>query len=122
MEGAIGRLRPILMTSCAMAAGMTSRHLAGAKGASSRPRWAVRSSAGLAAATFATLFVLPTVFAIVQGGAGRHSASLDPFDAESAHFVPGAAESANHSGVEANGTIADVHDGFPVSPSFRGEG
>ena len=35
----------------------------------------------------ATLFVLPAVFALVMGGAGRESASLDPFDPESRHFV-----------------------------------
>jgi Cu/Ag efflux pump CusA len=42
---------------------------------------------GLIAATFATLFVLPSVFAIVQGRAERKSASLDPHDPESTRFV-----------------------------------
>jgi hypothetical protein len=41
---------------------------------------------GLAAATVATLAVLPAVFAMVQGPAGRESASLDPDDPESPHF------------------------------------
>jgi Cu/Ag efflux pump CusA len=38
---------------------------------------------GLVAATFATLFVLPAVFAIVQGRAHRRTVSLDPDDTSS---------------------------------------
>jgi hypothetical protein len=41
---------------------------------------------GLAAATLATLVVLPAVFAMAQGGADRESASLDPDDPESPHY------------------------------------
>ena len=41
---------------------------------------------GLAAATVATLAVLPAVFAMVQGRADRESASLDPDDPESPHY------------------------------------
>jgi hypothetical protein len=45
---------------------------------------------GLAAATVATLLVLPSVFAIVQARSHRRSASLDPDDAESnPSFLPG---------------------------------
>ena len=51
--------------------------------ASKPRRWRRAVIGGLAAATLATLFVLPTVFAIVQGGAGRRSASIDPADPES---------------------------------------
>ena len=43
---------------------------------------------GLAAATFATLFVLPSVFALVQAKASTASASLDPGDLSSATFRP----------------------------------
>jgi Cu/Ag efflux pump CusA len=42
---------------------------------------------GLAAATFATLFVLPSVFAILLGRASVQSASLDPEDPQSAHYL-----------------------------------
>jgi hypothetical protein len=45
---------------------------------------------GLAAATATTLFLLPAVFALVMGGAGRTSASLDPFDPNSTRHVPNA--------------------------------
>ena len=43
---------------------------------------------GLAAATLATLLVLPSVFAIVLGRSGTRSASLDPSDPDSHHFSP----------------------------------
>jgi hypothetical protein len=50
---------------------------------------------GLAAATIATLLVLPSVFASIQSRATTRSASLDPNDTESAHFVPPARAAAN---------------------------
>jgi Cu/Ag efflux pump CusA len=37
---------------------------------------------GLAVATLATLFILPALFAIIQGTADRRNASLDPDDLE----------------------------------------
>ncbi|MFO0849351.1 MAG: hypothetical protein U0871_12475 [Gemmataceae bacterium] len=40
------------------------------------------------AATLTTLFVLPSVFALVMGGRELRSASLDPFDPASRHYVP----------------------------------
>ena len=43
---------------------------------------------GLVAATLATLLVLPSVFALVQGRTGRHSASVDPDDPESRLLRP----------------------------------
>jgi Cu/Ag efflux pump CusA len=45
---------------------------------------------GLSAATIATLFVLPSVFAVVQGRSHRRAASLDPNDPQSSHFQPAA--------------------------------
>jgi multidrug efflux pump subunit AcrB len=41
---------------------------------------------GLAAATAATLFVLPLVFTLVQGRATTASASLDPDDPQSVFY------------------------------------
>jgi hypothetical protein len=46
---------------------------------------------GLTAATLATLFVLPGIFAIMQRRATLASASLDPTDPHSAAFTPTAA-------------------------------
>lgn len=42
---------------------------------------------GLAAATLATLLVLPSVFAILRGHAKARSVSLDPDDPLSGHYV-----------------------------------
>ena len=90
--GATGRLRPILITGLAMVAGMLPLALGWGEGGEQSASLGRAVIGGLAAATLATLFVLPTVFAIVQGGAGRSSASLDPFDPASARYVPGAAD------------------------------
>jgi Cu/Ag efflux pump CusA len=43
---------------------------------------------GLVASTFAALFILPLVFAWVQGKASTQSVSLDPEDKESKHYIP----------------------------------
>ncbi|GAC1472419.1 MAG: efflux RND transporter permease subunit [Isosphaeraceae bacterium] len=81
--GAKGRLRPILMTSCAMTAGMVPMALGWGEGGEQTAPLGRAVIGGLVAATLATLLVLPSLFALVQGGTGRHSASLDPDDPES---------------------------------------
>jgi multidrug efflux pump subunit AcrB len=86
VEGAMGRLRPILMTSCAMTAGMVPMALGWSEGGEQTAPLARAVIGGLVAATIATLIVLPTVFALVQGWASRESASLDPDDPASSHF------------------------------------
>jgi multidrug efflux pump subunit AcrB len=86
VEGARDRLRPILMTSCAMIAGMVPMALGWGEGGGQTAPLGRAVIGGLAAATLATLAVLPAVFAMVQGGAGRDSASLDPDDPESPHY------------------------------------
>ncbi len=91
VEGAKGRLRAVLMTSCAMIAGMVPLALGWGEGGEQTAPLGRAVIGGLAAATVATLIVLPGVFALVQGRAGRQSASLDPFDPESARFVHRAA-------------------------------
>jgi len=88
VAGARGRLRPILMTSCAMTAGMVPLALGFSEGGEQAAPLARAVIGGLAAATLATLVVLPTVFAIIQGGAGRRQASIDPADPESALYDP----------------------------------
>ncbi len=88
VEGARSRLRPILMTSAAMIAGMMpmALNLGGGGGQAAPLGRAVVG--GLAAATIATLFVLPSVFALVQDRSHRRSASLDPRDEQSRHYQP----------------------------------
>jgi RND family efflux transporter MFP subunit len=89
VEGARRRVRPILMTSMAMIAGMTPLALAvGESGEQSAPLGRAVIG-GLLAATFATLFVLPSVFALVQRRAKTRSASLDPEDPQSIYYMPG---------------------------------
>ncbi|WZO96499.1 efflux RND transporter permease subunit [Isosphaeraceae bacterium EP7] len=84
--GAKGRLRPILMTSCAMTAGMVPMAVGWGEGGGQTAPLGRAVIGGLVAATFATLLVLPSIFALVQGWAGRDSASLDPDDPESRYF------------------------------------
>jgi multidrug efflux pump subunit AcrB len=89
VAGATGRLRPILMTSFAMMAGMFPMALAlGEAGHQSAPLGRAVIG-GLAAATVATLLLLPACYAWLQSRAGRESASLDPDDPESRFFQPG---------------------------------
>src|SRR5262249_27272106 len=66
VEGAQGRLRPILMTSCAMIAGMVPMAAGLTEGGEQTAPLGRAVIGGLAAATLATLTVLPTVFALVQ--------------------------------------------------------
>ena len=88
VEGAGSRLRPILMTTCAMMAGMLPMALAlGESGQQNAPLGRAVIG-GLAASTAATLFVLPSVFALVQSRATTESASLDPDNPESAFYAP----------------------------------
>src|SRR5438876_1479574 len=86
VDGAQHRLRPILMTSCAMIAGMVPMALGLGEGGEQTAPLARAVIGGLAVATFATLFVLPSFFAVIQGRSSTQSASLDPDDAESAYF------------------------------------
>jgi multidrug efflux pump subunit AcrB len=74
IEGATSRLRPILMTTFAMIAGM----LPVAFGAEQLAPLGRAVIGGLTASTLTTLFVLPSVFAMVQARAGTESPSLDP--------------------------------------------
>ena len=88
VRGAESRLRPILMTSCAMIAGMVPMALALGEGGQQTAPLARAVIGGLIASTLATLLVLPSVFAVVQGRSRTASASLDPADAASAYHDP----------------------------------
>jgi multidrug efflux pump subunit AcrB len=84
VDGAHSRLRPILMTSFAMIAGMLPLAIGFGEGGEQTAPLGRAVVGGLLAATVATLVALPAVFAIVQGRVQRHSASLDPDDPASA--------------------------------------
>jgi RND family efflux transporter MFP subunit len=103
LAGARGRVRPILMTSCAMIAGMAPMALGWNEGGEQSAPLGRAVIGGLAAATLATLAILPAVFAVAQAGARRQSASIDPFDPHSAHFIPTHGEGGLTAGSPANG-------------------
>jgi multidrug efflux pump subunit AcrB len=86
VEGASRRLRPILMTSAAMIAGMFPMALAFGEGGNQTAPLGRAVIGGLAMATIATLLVLPCVFALVQSRSKVESASLDPDDPASIYF------------------------------------
>jgi len=79
------RLRPVLMTSLAMVTGMLPMALAIGRGSQETAPLGRAVIGGLLASTAATLFVLPTIFSIVQRRASSASPSLDPDDPASAH-------------------------------------
>src|SRR5262249_51853131 len=96
VEGAEHRLRPILMTSCAMVAGMAPMALGLGEGGEQTAPLGRAVIGGLAVATFATLFILPSVFAVGLAGAGTQSVSLDPDDPESEYHDQASADTGRH--------------------------
>jgi multidrug efflux pump subunit AcrB len=90
IDAARSRMRPVLMTSAAMIAGMLPMALALGEGAEATAPLGRAVIGGLAAATVATLMVLPFVYALVQQSARVGSPSLDPDDPRSAYRAEGA--------------------------------
>ncbi len=86
--GAGDRLRPILMTACAMTVGMVPMALALERGSQMQAPLGLAVIGGLVMSTFATLLVLPSIFAMVIGKRLAHSPSIYPDDPESKHFDP----------------------------------
>ncbi len=84
IDAARARMRPVLMTSAAMIAGMLPMALALGEGAEATAPLGRAVIGGLAAATLATLVVLPSVYSLVQQSATTTSPSLDPDDPDSA--------------------------------------
>jgi multidrug efflux pump subunit AcrB len=85
IDAARARMRPVLMTSAAMIAGMAPMALALGEGADATAPLGRAVIGGLATATLATLFVVPSVYSLVQQSASAASASLDPDDPESTY-------------------------------------
>jgi multidrug efflux pump subunit AcrB len=88
VDGARHRLRPILMTSCAMIAGMAPMALGWSEGGEQTAPLGRAVIGGLIAATLTTLVLLPALFAILQGFWAGRSPSLEPTDPESRYHSP----------------------------------
>src|SRR5208283_2706641 len=86
--GASDRLRPILMTACAMTIGMVPMALALEQGSQMQAPLGRAVIGGLVMSTFATLLVVPSIFALVIGKKVASSPSISPDDPESAHYDP----------------------------------
>jgi len=77
------RMRPILMTSMAMIAGMIPMALGLGEGSQQTAPLGRAVIGGLSFATATTLLILPLVFSVVQQRASVDSPSLDPDDPQS---------------------------------------
>ena len=86
--GAGERLRPILMTACAMTVGMVPMALALERGSQMQAPLGRAVIGGLVMSTFATLLVVPSIFALVIGRRWPSSPSIYPDDPESTHYDP----------------------------------
>jgi multidrug efflux pump subunit AcrB len=86
--GAQDRLRPILMTACAMTVGMVPMALALEQGSEMQAPLGRAVIGGLVTSTFVTLFIVPSVFALLMGRSKPRSPSLYPDDPESSHYAP----------------------------------
>src|SRR6201991_2793917 len=77
-EAAALRLRPIVMTTIAMVAGMLPMAIGAGEGGDQASPLGRAVIGGLIASTLAVLFILPMVFAWMQGKTTTKSVSLDP--------------------------------------------
>ncbi|HMJ81876.1 MAG TPA: efflux RND transporter permease subunit [Vicinamibacterales bacterium] len=90
IDAARSRMRAVLMTSTAMIAGMTPMALGLGEGAAATAPLGRAVIGGLAAATMATLIVLPSVYSLAQQSASNESSSMDPDDPAGADRAQGA--------------------------------
>jgi multidrug efflux pump subunit AcrB len=87
-QASLLRLRPIIMTTMAMAAGMLPMAIGHGEGAGLVAPLGRAVIGGLIASTFAVLVFVPLVFSWVQEKASVESVSLDPEDRESKFYAP----------------------------------
>jgi len=83
VEGGHNRSRAILMTAAAMIFGMIPMALGLTESGKQAAPLARAVIGGLMAATISTLFILPSIYAIIMGHARFRSPSLNPYDPES---------------------------------------
>ena len=87
-EGAGSRLRAILMTSTAMTFGMLPMAVGYGEGGGQSAPLGRAVIGGLIVSTFATLTILPSIYAMFQSGASTSSTSLNPNDPTSQYYEP----------------------------------
>jgi multidrug efflux pump subunit AcrB len=85
-EGASSRLRAILMTAAAMIVGMVPMAIGFGEGGSQAAPLGRAVIGGLLMSTFATLTILPSIYAILQRKASLTSPSLNPMDSTSRYY------------------------------------
>jgi multidrug efflux pump subunit AcrB len=85
-QGAVSRLRAILMTAAAMICGMLLMALGFSEGGSQTAPLGRAVIGGLLLSTFATLTFLPAIYSILQEHASAQSPSLDPDDPSSRYY------------------------------------
>ena len=88
LKGASERMRPILMTACAMSIGMMPMSLGLEKGSEMEVPLGRAVIGGLVMSTFATLLILPSIFAALIGSSKSRSPSVYPENPESKHYDP----------------------------------
>jgi hypothetical protein len=76
------------MTACAMTVGMVPMALALEHGSEMEAPLGRAVIGGLVVSTFVTLFIVPSVFALLMGRREPHSPSLYPDDPASAYYAP----------------------------------
>jgi multidrug efflux pump subunit AcrB len=86
LEGGHGRARAILMTAAAMICGMLPMALGLSESGRQTAPLGRAVIGGLAAATISTLFILPSIYSIVQKRSSTASPSLSPYDPESKYY------------------------------------
>ncbi len=85
-EGAFNRLRPIMMTSLAMIAGMIPMSLGIGEGGDQVSPLGIAVIGGLSFSLVSTLLILPAIYNRFEGRRIYESLSLDPEDRSSKHF------------------------------------
>ena len=86
LEASKNRIRPILMTSLAMIAGMVPMAIGFGEGGDQTSPLGVAVIGGLIFSTITTLLVLPIIYNGIKGNKAFASASLDPYDEGSPNF------------------------------------
>ena len=87
-EGAAGRLRAVLMTAAAMIFGMAPMAIGFGEGGQQSAPLGRAVIGGLIVSTFATLTILPSIYAVLQRRAPISSVSLNPMDKASRYYAP----------------------------------